>query len=122
MNWIKKLFGKNKIENGYKVADAVPWPDPPSLEEYQSKISKLKNEIEELNKISTIFEIGDWVKYTKIPNEYVMGVSIYTKYEIVHTLPNPSICTAMVSAQYFITGELKTIRDSAKWFEKVERK
>lgn len=129
MNFLKKLFywaGSEKIETGYKVADAVPWPETPApvidkSSEVEEEIKRVQEQIDELNANDNKLEIGDFVKYTKIPNDIIMGVSEYVPYRFDFERPHLGIYPSRIAAQYFVNGELKNVVDSTKWFKKVEK-
>jgi hypothetical protein len=124
MNFLKKLFvwAGGESATGYKVTDEIEWPKAPvdKSAEIEAEIKKVQEQIDELNANDKKFEVGDFVRYTKIPNDIIMGVAEYSPYRI-NFYYNIRIDPSRIAAQYFVDGELKTVVDSPKWFEKVER-
>lgn len=100
----------------------LTWTD----EEIQIDLKNAEQALHDMEVDFSTFEIGDEVRYTKVPNDLKLGVvTVYKGQCNIHfntfTVHRPHIQTwpSTVTVGYFVNGELKTFQDSPKWFVKV---
>lgn len=114
-------FNKKEEPAPKPAQPARTWTD----EEIQNDLKNAEQALHDMEVNFPTFEIGDEVRYTKVPNDLKLGVvTIYKGHCNIHTynrLHRPYIQTwnSTVTVGYFVNGELKTFADSPEWFVKV---
>jgi len=131
ITWIKKLIerGADDPINEYEKQITEQARISERSKKIDDLIEQKTKELNDLIEHDEKFEIGDYVKYTKIPNDLKLGVVSYSPRSMClgrysdsdGDFPDVYLYEPVIAAQYIYNGEIKQIKDAAKWFVKVEK-